>query len=538
MSRASSTASSAPMAPAVGGMVELVDGTGKLASASEMTSLLSGFAGKPINVVGVLGSKGSGKSTLLNNAFGTSFPIGGALGQGESTGVAAGACDRCLLLDCDGLEEGADPAATPKGTTAGQATALSAAVGDAFVVNLWRSDLGRSVASNVRTIKALLSEKLQEMDAEAPPEHRTPVLVVVHDCDPGADAAAVEGAVLEEIEAVWREVDRPIGALLEEYFAVQAMAIPHPRYHAVAYSAAMEALKSKVASMEASTATAVFRERVTKAWRAVQEAGSMMLPAKSELVAVYKVDSAYGDVMMKAEAQLKAWRQSVGSGRVVADFGKKSSTLYTSSLKAFDTKTVRFSTTSMRGTKRAALVALLETGIKELYSRQLTMLCADAEKSYKAELVKLLDNDTLDEDSEANVLRKTLFAFEADATELASEMLKLGFEDEYEELEADLQEFSEKFTDSPAAQAKAVAKVDTKVKKPKGERSVGFGLGLVGMVRQSGYGNLQGFAGYRAGPHTVTMGYANDASIPGAGPSLSKPPLLRLQPKLNLDIDL
>lgn len=40
VSRASSTASSAPMAPAVGGMVELVDGTGKLASASEMTSLL------------------------------------------------------------------------------------------------------------------------------------------------------------------------------------------------------------------------------------------------------------------------------------------------------------------------------------------------------------------------------------------------------------------------------------------------------------------------------------------------------------------
>lgn len=48
--------------------------------------------------------------------------------------------------------------------------------------------------------------------------------------------------------------------------------------------------------------------------------------------------------------------------------------------------------------------------------------------------------------------QKTLFAFEADATELASGTLKLGFEDEYEELEADLQDFSEKFADSPAAQ--------------------------------------------------------------------------------------
>ena len=37
------------------------------------------------------------------------------------------------------------------------------------------------------------------------------------------------------------------------------------------------------------------------------------------------------------------------------------------------------------------------------------------------------------------------------------------------------------------------------------------------MVRQDGYGNLQGFGGYRLGPHTITMGYANDASLPDAG---------------------
>lgn len=48
---------------------------------------------------------------------------------------------------------------------------------------------------------------------------------------------------------------------------------------------------------------------------------------------------------------------------------------------------------------------------------------------------------------------QTLFSFEADATELVPDVFSLGFEDEYEELEADLQEFSEKFADSPAAQA-------------------------------------------------------------------------------------
>lgn len=47
---------------------------------------------------------------------------------------------------------------------------------------------------------------------------------------------------------------------------------------------------------------------------------------------------------------------------------------------------------------------------------------------------------------------QTLFSFEADATALVPDVFSLGFEDEYEELEADLQEFSEKFADSPAAQ--------------------------------------------------------------------------------------
>lgn len=39
--------------------------------------------------------------------------------------MSAATCDGVLLLDCDGLEEGADPTAISKGTTAGQATAFS-----------------------------------------------------------------------------------------------------------------------------------------------------------------------------------------------------------------------------------------------------------------------------------------------------------------------------------------------------------------------------------------------------------------------------
>lgn len=44
---------------------------------------------------------------------------------------------------------------------------------------------------------------------------------------------------------------------------------------------------------------------------------------QSELVPVYMVDAAFGEVMGTAESQLKAWRHTVGSGKIVSTFGAR-----------------------------------------------------------------------------------------------------------------------------------------------------------------------------------------------------------------------
>ncbi|CAM9457576.1 unnamed protein product, partial [Phaeothamnion confervicola] len=82
-------------------------------------------------------------------------------------------------------------------------------------------------------------------------------------------------------------------------------------------------------------------------------------------------------------------------------------------------------------------------------------------------------------------------------------------------------------------QLKALSKVEKRVKKVK-KRGVGVGLGLVGMVRQQGCNNLQGFATFRKGRYNAMFGYANDLADGGEGAE----PFVRLQPKLNLDLDL
>ena len=47
------------------------------------------------------------------------------------------------------------------------------------------------------------------------------------------------------------------------------------------------------------------------------------------------------------------------------------------------------------------------------------------------------------------------------------------------------------------------------------EGSVSVALDLIAMVRPDGFGNLQGFAGYQLGPHSVTVGVLNDADAGG-----------------------
>jgi len=77
--------------------------------------------------------------------------------------------------------------------------------------------------------------------------------------------------------------------------------------------------------------------------------------------------------------------------------------------------------------------------------------------------------------------------------------------------------------------------------KPPTERSVDFGLDLVAMIlRPDGFGNLQGDNNYRWKYLFVRV--HNDADEPGviviAQFGGERPPFLRVQPKLKVDIEL
>lgn len=98
------------------------------------------------------------------------------------------------------------------------------------------------------------------------------------------------------------------------------------------------------------------------------------------------------------------------------------------------------------------------------------------------------------------------------------------------------------FPDSPSARLKQMNQVSRAVNKKKEptERKVDLGLDLVAMIRPDGFGNLQGFGGYQLGGNNIVVGVHNDADEPGVISQFGgkRPPFLRVQPKLKVDIEL
>ena len=145
-------------------------------------------------------------------------------------------------------------------------------------------------------------------------------------------------------------------------------------------------------------------------------------------------------------------------------------------------------------------------------------------------------------DDSAAAMRTWAYSFDSTMTELEVPSLGLTKDKASREMSAKLNEVLTEFPDSPQAQLKRlkqVKKTTSKERKPT-QRAVDLGLDLVAMIRPDGFGSLQGFAGYQLGGNSITVGVHNDADDPQVIAQFGgvRPPLLRVQPKLRVDVEL
>ena len=203
-----------------------------------------------------------------------------------------------------------------------------------------------------------------------------------------------------------------------------------------------------------------------------------------------------------------------------------------------------------RLTVRKRLRGRLEDEVRGLFDSQVRSLSRITVKRFEAALLKESrgkgrgknDND-VDPSGRGAARRAAAYAFDSALKDLEVPSLNLVRSEAVREMEGLLNDSLMTHDESPAkklADQTEVKKAATKERKPS-ERSVDVKVDLVAMIRPDGFGNLQGYVGYQAPwGSQVTVGFQNDADSPEVISQFGgvRPPFIRVQPKLKLDIEL
>ena len=265
--------------------------------------------------------------------------------------------------------------------------------------------------------------------------------------------------------------------------------------------------------------------------------------------AVLACNDAYSRASRSCRAKIAAWRHRASRGLLVPEYGARADALLSRTLDLFDRDTMAAAGLPRAGERRLAVRRKLSdrTGgmVRRLFDDQMAALERRTLRRFQGALLRRMDREADPSgffESNAEALRTAAFAFESRAETLEVPSLSLTRANAVREMNGKLNSALMTFPDSPAARIKSMKRVEREVSKKKEptEGSASVALDLVAMIRPDGFGNLQGFAGYNLGPHSVTVGVHNDADDPGVIAQFGgvRPPFLRVQPKLKLDVEL
>lgn len=264
----------------------------------------------------------------------------------------------------------------------------------------------------------------------------------------------------------------------------------------------------------------------------------------------YIYESAYLRQIQSATNRFTSWKNRIARGLTIDKYGVTATTLYKRTLSLYDRETLSISGISTsnnrnRYFKRQKLEKYLSRTIQELYYQQIDLIDKLSLQSFQSTLIqsqKKTKKQDKEYDENAAMIRSTMFAYDTQLSNMEIPTLNLFKTKHIQTFEAKLYNTLSTIDDTNQSQLMKLDNIQSKSNKSKGpkDKSINVGVSLVSMIRPDGFGNMQGFVGYNLGPHSVTVGYHNDADAPETISQFGgvKPPLLRIQPKLNFDIEL
>jgi hypothetical protein len=266
---------------------------------------------------------------------------------------------------------------------------------------------------------------------------------------------------------------------------------------------------------------------------------------QEQRASLYEIETCFTKGLKYIDASFRPWTCRVNSGKVVGKFGERVQQLHDTVRKTFNAETAGCLVVRDRAARAAQLSAIVSTASSTLFKQQLAILQADALAKLKRGLIALARKHMeVPSDEEQRLLRKVSYDFQLSATEIEIPTLNLLSTDAQGELNTSLKSALEEFADSPFAKLEAVRKVERQSHRTHRQKQKGLNiaLNLVGMLRPPGNGGLQGFVGYSSGllglPVEFLLGVHNDGDSPEIVGEDREHAILRLQPKINFDVNL
>ena len=440
------------------------------------------------------------------------------------------------------------------GLARGIGAAAAGTLADAIVlggVTLGDVESGLARTRHGRTLAELFSSVLKSKKGGV-----ASTLIVPVEADAASASTVLDGeSVKDEIEEIFHAVSALVSGSnddeeLSAYFNVEVQLVNSAGDVAKIMD---QAAKAAAATSTKSSSTVMGSKPFSSAFSEIYSTLSSS-PDYADPTpvaeAILACNDAYSRAFRMSRAKIASWKHRASRGLLVDKFGMNADSLLQRTLDLFDRDTMDAAGLPVAGEQRLVirkrLQQRMEKTLKDLFDVQVGILEKSTLKKFNHSLLKKMSKDGLDStkffEENATALRTALFAFETSAALLEIPSMSLTKSNAVRDVTGKLNNALMTFPDSPAAKIKAmkqVSKTVSKQKKPS-EGSIDVTLDVVAMVRPDGFGNLQGFAGYQLGPHSVTVGVHNDADDPQVIAQFGgvRPPFLRVQPKLKLDVEL
>jgi len=443
--------------------------------------------------------------------------------------------------------------ATLRGTSASErsALAITSLVSDAIVVDgitegdVQAAGFGKNTR-HARTLTALFRARLAFLEASSSsqaPGQQTLILCVKSSSEDSFDDVLAQEvrALFEATAAESKESDTSF----DDLYDVKVVLVTSNE-EAIETLATAKSIASAVASSALSET--ILASALQEANKRIKESGiaSVALDPPHIAHAFVAVSNAHAKQSRSARAKIASWKSRAARGLWAESFGTDAEAMRKRILSSFDSETLVAAglplVASYRLEMRTQLASLVDTSIVELFEAQVINIEKRTLKRLGSQLLKKFDVTPVEDvpSENAAAIRAAMFSFDNIMNELEVPSLSLTKVKPCRNMESKLTDEVLNFPDSPAAQIKRIKKVTEVVSKDKkpGQRSVDMGLDLVAVLRPDGFGSLQGFAGYQMGGNSITFGVHNDADDPATISQFGgvRPPLLRIQPKLRVDV--